>query len=115
MGVSRTDYVVVGWKLKKELVDHKDFDWDRMYDRASDEFIYDGMCGNYLVFGKLVCYSDEYEGFVFTELEPADLVLSDEELDELKGLFKEVTFGQELDTWVETSAEPKAFIFSHFS
>lgn len=115
MGVYRTDYVMVGWKLKKKLVDHVDFDWDRVYDRAPDEFIYDGMCGNYLVFGKLVCNSDGYEGFSFTGLEPADLVLSDEELDELKELFREITFGQLIEDWTETVTEPKAFIFSHFS
>lgn len=115
MGLYRTDYVMVGWKLKKELVDHVDFDWDRVYDRAPDEFIYDGMCGNYLVFGKLVLYSDEYEGFTFAELEPADLVLSDKELNELKELFREITFGQLIEDWVKTGSEAKAFIFSHFS
>ncbi len=115
MGVDRSDYLMIGWKLRTELIDREDFDFDRVYDRAPDEFIYDGMCGSYIVFGKLVLYSDLYEGFTFSELEPADLVLSEEELEELKELFREITFGQELLTWSISGTEPKAFLFSHFS
>ncbi len=115
MGIDRSDYLMIGWKLNTELVDHKDFDWHLVYDRAPDEFIYDGMCGKYIAFGKMVLYSDAYEGFTFTELEPADLVISEEEATELKELFREITFGQKLLDWSISGFEPKAFLFSHFS
>lgn len=115
MGIYRSDHLVVGWKLNMDLMNHPDFDMDRFYEKAPDEFVYDGMCGKYAVFGKLALYAgNDNEGFTFQELEPADLVLSDDELQELRELFRECTFGLDISDWAETK-EPKAFIFSHFS
>lgn len=106
---------MVGWKLKTDLVEHDDFDLDRMYERAPDEFIYDGMCGDYLIFGKIVYFSDRDKEDEFTTLELADLVLSDQDILDLEELFREVTFGMELYDWVETNTKPSLLTFTHFS
>jgi hypothetical protein len=115
MGVDRTDYLVLGWKLNTDLLKHPSFDLDRVYDRAPDEFIYDSMTGEYAVFGRIILeVSDETEGFTFNELEPADLVLSEDEISILRELFREMTFGLELNDWIEGPKEPRALLFSHF-
>jgi len=109
MGVDRTDYLVVGWKLKKELYD------DLPEDAAMcDNLIYDGMTGEYLVFGKIIATANEPEGFDFTEIKPESLVLMNAEVDELKTLFKELT-GRQLMDCVESGTVAMAMLFSHFS
>lgn len=115
MGIYRSDHVMVGWKLKLSLLEHENFNIHEFYEKCPDQFIYDGMCREYIVFGKLVLYSgDQLVGFRFAELKSEDLTLSDEETKELEDLFNECTYGLDLDDWVETE-EPKAFIISHFA
>ena len=108
MGVDRTDYLVVGWKLKKELYD--DLPEDAV---MCDNLIYDYMCGEYLVFGKVITSGNEPEGFDFTEIEPESLVLMNAETNKFKDLFKELT-GRKLMDCVESDTVPKAMLFSHF-
>lgn len=108
MGVDRTDYLVIGWKVNKDL-----------YSELSDEavngglFIYDNMCGKYLVFGKVITTANEPEGFDFTEIKPESLILMNAEVNELKALFNELT-GRQLMNCVESGTVPKAMLFSHF-
>ena len=109
MGVDRTDYLIVGWKLNKDLC-------DELHDDAlldSEHYVYDAVSGKYLIFGKIVARAGQPEGFEFTEIKPEALVLMNDELYELKALFNELT-GRQLMECIESDTVPKAMLFSHF-
>jgi hypothetical protein len=116
MGVSRTDYIVYGWKLPYELKDK-----NGKIDLWADKFlpyieghkgvdytlISDGMCGDYNVFGRLLKHAgDDGDGWGFTNLDLAKI-----DAEEVKAKYREVF---ELDK-DELIAEPYLFIFSHYS
>ena len=115
MGVNRDDYVIFGWKLPDNFKtdDGVDFeeamadDWE-MYDRIMEdcdeeyEFIRDGMNGEYIVFGKVLAYGEEYEGLGFTVVETDNLYI-----DALKKKVKKV-----LNYTPDT--EPKVIAFTHW-
>jgi hypothetical protein len=108
MGVDRTDYLVIGWKLNKDL--YRELSDDAI---MSGYFIYDVMCGEYLVFGKIIAHAEEPDGFYFTEIKPESLILMNNEIYELKQTFKELT-GRQLMECIESDIVPKAMLFSHF-
>jgi hypothetical protein len=110
MGVSREDYIVYGWKLPYEFVDIDDLYMDDKYlpyvegspDVTPYIIVSDGMSGNYMVFGKQILQSEDYEGFDFQELD-----LFDHSSQQVKEEFIKV-FDK------EPEGEPKFLIFSHF-
>jgi hypothetical protein len=102
MGVDRTDYLMWG-----ALVDPHTIDFDRDLPEISGEhgcefdLVYDGMCGEYAIAGKIVATSTEYEGFDFLQIPTDDLVLDPTVLAAVKGRFPEAeNFG--------------LYLFSHF-
>ena len=114
MGVDRSDYLMVGWKLDVDkTLDHDDWDIDLMYEEFLDSIIYDGMSGKYAVYGKIIANADNnYEGFSFTEIKPESLILTADEIREFREDFKKLGVGELLDC-VEDQT-PKAILFSHF-
>lgn len=116
MGVDRTDYIVFGWKLPYKMNDPDgkviDDVWDipkyeKLVGGDDDGFqwVQDGMCGNYSVFGKVIeSGGDQWEGWDFVELGITNL-------DEDKAIGKYVEYFQVPPGGV---GEPKLFLFSHF-
>jgi hypothetical protein len=117
MGVSRTDYIVYGWKLPSDIKDKDgkviDF-WDEKFLPYIEGhlgvkyiFISDGMCGDYCVFGKKlnVQRDDEYEDTNFKELD-----ISPSNLNSMEAFSKYLeVFGMGAET------PPAVLVFSHFS
>ncbi|MCS0459494.1 hypothetical protein [Rhizobium favelukesii] len=74
MGVSRTDYLM--WATD---VGAKAFDWDKHEaegegrDGRRFDVVYDGMCGEYCMAGKIIAVSDEHEGFSPKKISPDDI------------------------------------------
>lgn len=106
MGVDREDYVIIGTKLdyKAECKIHGDNLYDHYCERTAPKplsVILDGMCGEYIVVGKIIAKASEYEGFKFT---PLLNQVSPPVYDEVREALKE--FG--------IVATPEIFIFSHF-
>ena len=113
MSVDRKDYIVYGWRFDsiKDSTGKKIDVWDDKYKPyiegwENEEFtlIYDGMCGQYTVFGLLILdKNDDSCGWEFVKLEFNNL-----DSDKVKNKFKEL-FGY------TPEQEPELFIFSHFS
>ena len=116
MGVDRADYIVYGWKLSFELKDKDgnkiDFYNERYLPYVEGHkgidftLVFDGMCGEYCVFGKLIQRASEYEGWQFVNLN-----LNNLDPDEVKKEYRKVFDIQEN----ELIADPYLFIFSHYS
>lgn len=72
MGVDRIDYLFWGVKLSTDDIEYDDFEgeMDGAPERRFD-IVYDGMCGEYAMAGKIVAESDPYEGTEFTEVDQA--------------------------------------------
>lgn len=74
MGVDRTDYLMLGLDMGG-----KDFDSDKFeaeIDGAPGrrfDVVYDGMCGQYCIAGKIIAKSDPAEGIAMTKIEPEKL------------------------------------------
>jgi hypothetical protein len=64
MGVDRTDYLMFATDMGP-----KAFDWDKHQAEiegapgAKFNIVYDGMCGEYCLAGKIIAQSQPYEGF----------------------------------------------------
>jgi hypothetical protein len=64
MGVDRTDYLMFAAEMGA-----KEFDFDKHQAEiegapgAKFDIVYDGMCGEYCLAGKIIAKSDPYEGF----------------------------------------------------
>jgi len=107
MGIDRTDYLIVGWKLNPDL--YRELD---IAATDSGQFIYDYMSGKYLVFGNVIAHTEEPEGFDFTTIEPEQLIMTDYEIFEMKQNFMSLTDRRLMECAEETV--PKAMLFSHF-
>jgi len=115
MGVDRTNYLFLGWKLKVEITDYDSFLHDVCYEVASDNFIRDDECEEYCFYGKVVRFSDRYDdGFSQEEISSEDLTLQPLEIIDLKNKFGVFMPGEELEDWV-IFQNPRLFLFTHFS
>lgn len=106
MGVDRTDYLMFATDISPD-------DLDRDKHQAEIEgapdakfnIVYDGMCGNYCLAGKIIAKSEPYEGFEMARVNVGAVL----EANELAAAVSE-SFGREL--------KPSDFhliLFSHFS
>lgn len=119
MGVDRTDYIVFGFKMNPALFKSKKIDiWDNKYlpfmeghPGITDTIVYDGMSGEYLVFGKLINRAEEHEGVNFTTISYKDF-FDDEETKRVTEKFIEL-FGKEILDELDDD-EPQMFVFSHY-
>ena len=74
MGVDRTDYLMLAADIGA-----KGFDCDKHQAEiegapaARFDIIYDGMCGNYCLAGKIIAKSDPYDGFEMAKIDPGKL------------------------------------------
>lgn len=72
MGVSRSDWVVIGVDIGMEHYDDENSDFFDQYAMQSGEgditFLIDGMSGDYFIVGEVVAHGDEYDGFGITEI-----------------------------------------------
>jgi hypothetical protein len=117
MGVDRIDYLMIGWKLNAKITEVKDFNWDIAYYDLPDNFIYDGMCGKYAVFGDVIAHSDIYDGFDFTYVKEPKM--SDDRIAMLKQSFTKMT-GEQLENWIQwddgsIDASPRLMLFTHYN
>jgi hypothetical protein len=121
MGVDRTDYIIVGYKMNPEELKEKGINtWDDKYlpfieghPGVPYALINDGMSGEYAVFGKVIQRAEEWEGFKFQEITAADFatVSSFEAValaDKVVELFGAVYTHDNIP-------KPSMFVFSHFS
>lgn len=109
MGVDRTDYIMLGWKLSYEKYDRDFYEDESLlpyieeWEEIKYRLIIDGMSGEYIVFGyELMRGGDEWAGWEFEEINFDEI-----DIEKLKLECKRI-FGDILE-------EPKLFIFSHFS
>jgi len=119
MGVDRSDYLVYGWEFPydRDVIDI--YDDEELYEKLEKQneyvFITDGMGGKYMVFGKLLSYSDMYDGWGFIDINetlkdiPSKL--------SLYSAFEEFVGSNTKDVLTKhgISPDPKTFLFSHFS
>lgn len=107
MGVHRYDYLLLGWKMKSEILDQK-FRSDLQFD-APDNFFFpeDGGCA---VYGKVLEHSDYVTGFDLLELDYRKTVMYLEDFDALTSTFRNAT-GEELLDWTEHDLA-KLYLFS---
>ena len=120
MSVDRHDYIIIGYKMpyniltkyNHELADMVRED-DNMYlpyyegwKGESYRIIIDGMSGNYIVFGKVIAESGEYDGFDFPSVK-----LNYSDYSEVISKAKEVFI--DIDSF--DFSNPEILIFSHFS
>ncbi len=123
MGVDRTDYVIIGYKLPyrfKGVISGKDIDWHDdtflpyVEGRKGVVFsiIIDQMCGDYAVFGKVLARAYDDTGFEFKEIN-----YEESNFDEVKEKFVELFGGYTVMDMLdkEFQYEPKLFVFSNFS
>lgn len=121
MGVSRYDYVVIGYKLPykfKDVVTGDGVDW---YDdtflpyvegRKGVDFsiILDWMVGDYVVFGKILAKGNDDEGFGFKNIN-----YEDSDFDKVKEKFLELFGGYDIMDYFDKNPNPRLFVFSNFS
>lgn len=106
MGVDRTDYLMFAADMGA-----KAFDWDKHQaeiegsPEARFDIVYDGMCGNYCLAGKIIAKSEPYDGFEMAKVHVGAAL----QATELAAAVSEA-FGRKV--------EPSDFsliLFSHFS
>ena len=114
MGVDRSDYLMVGWKLDTDkTIDNDKWDDDLVYLEFENCLIIHNY-GEYAVYGKIIANADDkYEGFLLTEITPESLILTTEEIQTYREDFKKLGIGDLLDCAEDQT--PKAILFSHFS
>ena len=120
MGVDRTDYIIYGFKMKPSdlksngvnISDEKFLPYIEGHQGVKEIIVYDYMCGEYVVFGKLINQAADHEGTNFTVISYQDF-FDDEERDFVTDNFKEL-FGESVYNDLEED-EPQIFIFSHYS
>jgi hypothetical protein len=120
MGVNRTDYIIFGFKVSPKEIETRNIDlWTGKYLpylEGQKDILYiiinDGMCGEYLVFGKLINQAVDYEGTTFTVISYKDF-FDDEENKKVTQAFIDL-FGKEVYDTLDDE-EPQMLVFSHFS
>ncbi len=107
MSVDRTDYLVFGYDVGFENCNYEDFEKeiDGSKDRRFD-VVYDGMCGEYAICGKIIATDNGYEGWGNTELDPAKLTVDKEALAK--------TLSEAFDQTI-TASDLKLMLVSNFS
>jgi hypothetical protein len=107
MGVDRTDYLMLAADMGG-----KDFDYDKYEAEicgapgARFDIVYDGMCGNYCLAGKVIAKSDPYEGFEMAKIDPEKMEVDRAEL----AAKVSEAFDDEL-----SAGDFSLILFSHFS
>lgn len=120
MGIDRIDYIIYGFKMKPNdlkskginIHDDKFLPYIEGHPGVKEVIVYDYMSGEYVVFGKLVCKSDESSGFEFINISYRDFFDTEEAtrvIDKFYELFG--CFPSELNA----DEDPSMFVFSHFS
>ena len=122
MGVDRTDYVMIGYKLPykfKNVVTGEQIDWHddtflpMIEGRKGCEFsvILDQMCGDYAVFGKVIIRAYDDMGFEFKEIK-----YDESDFDKVKEKFVELFGGYTIMDMLDKDFQydPKLFVFSNF-
>jgi len=120
MGVDRTDYIVYGFKFKPNDLKQSGIDiWADKYlpyveghKGVTDIIVYDGMSGEYVVFGKLINKAEEHQGTGFTTISYRDF-FDDDERERVTAKFREL-FGDAIYDDLEED-EPQMLVFSHYS
>jgi len=123
MGVDRTDYVIIGYKLPynfNNVISGERINWHDdtflpyIEGRKGCEFgiIIDQMCGDYAVFGKVLARAYEDTGFEFKEITYDDM-----DFDKVKEKFVELFGGYTVMDMLdrEFQYDPKLFVFSNFN
>lgn len=117
MGVDRSDYIIVGYKLPYDLKDKNgqklsDLVWDDEFTPLTEGWqnepfrvVVDGMTGNYIAFGKEILNADEPDGFDFQEISIDDISFT-----EVSNRANELFVNFDYDF-----SKPKILIFSHYS
>lgn len=106
MGVDRDDYLVFG-------VDVGNCDWDKHQAELEGapnrrfDIIYDGMCGEYCIAGKIIKRSDPYNGFEMAQIDDGALGIDREALSR--------AIGEAFDRPDITPDSLSLLLFSHFS
>lgn len=110
MGVDRYDYLVLGWKMKKEI-----FEYEFLSDlqEFNPDTVFFPQTEDYAIYGKLVEVSDYITGFGLLEMNVERTVMWLEDYDKLSSAFREVT-GEELQDWTEHE-DAKLYLFSILS
>lgn len=81
MGVERIDYLIWGAKVNPDEVEFDKHEAEiYLEDGRRFDLIYDGMCGEYAVAGKVICASDPINGLEFTEISDGDWDFRKEDL-----------------------------------
>lgn len=105
MGVDRTDYLMFATELGPD-----EFDIDKHQAEiegapgAKFDIVYDGMCGEYCLAGKIIAKSDPYEGFEKAKIHVGAVM----EANELAAAVSE-SFGREVKP-----SDFSLILFSHF-
>lgn len=119
MGVERTDYIIFGFKFDPAELKRNNIDiWDDKYlpfteghKGVTDTIVYDGMNGEYIVFGKLINKAEEYDGVGFHSISIKDFFDVEEER-RLRDKFIELFGSQIYDGLDKTN--PEMMVFSHY-
>ena len=110
MGVYRYDYLVLGWKMKPEIVE-QDFCQDLKHETIDSFFCSEhAEHGEHIIYGKLIEVSDCITGFDLLEMDFKKMVMWLEDYDKLSSAFREATNNELLD-WVEHD-QAKLYLFS---
>ena len=118
MGVTKTDYLIYGWKLSYEFkgkngkevanewFEDKYLPYIEGHPGIKYTLITDGMCGEYIVFGRLLDHrSDDTGDTDFKEIDASPENLNEQETCDIFTTL----FG------VEIPNKPKLIVFSHYS
>jgi len=110
MGVSRSDWIVVGADLGYGMVDEENYDYYDKYSKRNNEgeitFLIDGMSGQYFIVGEVVLADTEgYQGFELTEL-----LFKDDDIEEAKENVRAF-----IKTAFNVEVEPKLLVLTHWT
>lgn len=117
MSTTRTDYIILGYKLPYGFFKDQGIDLDSAkYDDPTlwpDKYkiINDGMNGEYIVFGEVIQRADEFDGFDFHRFSVN--LFTDHRIDEVTGMFVQL-FGYDAVDSLENQT-PSLLIFTHWS
>lgn len=118
MSSTRTDYIILGYKLPYGFFKDQGIDLDSAkYDDPTlwpDKYkiINDGMNGEYIVFGEVIQQSEEYMDVDFHEI--GRDYFTDDRLNEVDDKFRAL-FGDTVFFSISTRPTPKLLIFTHWS
>ncbi|MGG4434400.1 hypothetical protein AAXE64_07550 [Priestia megaterium] len=110
MGVSRSDWMVVGVDLGYDKVDEENYEYYDTYAQRNKEgemtFLIDGISGTYFVVGEVILADTSgYQGFELTEL-----LFNDSDIEESKENVK--TF---IKKEFNIDVEPKLLVLTHWT